>query len=134
MNNAILYLVDEAGAIKGVQLSPELWKKAEKLVLPLLEEQEASEVQREGPLKDFQTLMEYWDFSYPYSPRVRCPHCGACVDDWRSDEKHTFILNTANLGGLLVFHCTRCGTTIRHKHFKDHMSIEHTIPAKYTKG
>lgn len=120
--------------IQGVQLSAELWKKAEKVVLPLLEEPESQELQREGPLKDFQTLMEYWDFTYPYSPRVRCPHCGASCEDWRTDEKHTFILNTANLGGLLVFHCTRCGTTIRHKHFKDHMSIEHTIPAKYKKS
>ena len=126
----IRYLVDEKGTIEAVQLSAKDWAKVEKLVLRVLDENESKLTQKQGPLNDFKTLMEYWDFSYPYSPEVTCPHCGAATEDWRKDSEHIFILTNANLGGLLVFHCSRCGTTIRQKHFKDHISYEHTVPQK----
>lgn len=123
----ILYLVDENGSIQSVQIAYDFWKKIEKVIQPYLEQKEQAPVQQQGPLNDFKTLMEYWDFKYPYSPKVHCPHCEASTDDWQNDVQHTFILTNANLGGLLVFHCTKCGTTIRHKHFYDHVSIEHTV-------
>lgn len=125
--NDILYLVDDKGTINAVQLSAAAWKKVERHVLALLRENDTI-TQKQGPLNDFKTLMQYWDFSYPYSPEVTCPHCSAHVKDWGTDPEHTFILTNANLGGLLVFHCTKCGTTIRQKHFKDHVSFEHTVP------
>ena len=52
---------------------------------------------------------------------------GAETDDWRTDPAHPFHLTTANLGGLLVFRCARCHTTIRQKHFRDHRALEHTV-------
>lgn len=79
-------------------------------------------------LRDFKDFLQCWDFAYAYDPAVRCPHCGATVADWRTDSKHTFILTNASFGGLLVFHCCVCGTTIRHKHFTDHVALEHSTP------
>ena len=131
MKEDLLYLVDEKGSLKAVQLSATLWNRVESLVAPLLAQKDVvTTVQQQGPLNDFKTLMEYWDFTYPYSPAVTCPHCGAHTDDWRCEPQKDFILTNANLGGLLVFHCLHCGTTIRHKHFRDHVSYEHTTPVR----
>ena len=130
MDEKILFVRDSAGEIRFVQIPYELWCKVEKDFRPQTEKKEEKLKQQQGPLNDFKTLMEYWDFSYPYSPEVRCPHCGASTDDWRLDKNHTFVLTNASLGGLVVYHCTKCGTTIRHKHFKDHVSYEHTIISK----
>ena len=127
MEKDLLYLVDAAGKIQAVQLSVALWQKVEKIVLSKIQNKEEC-IQKQGPLNDFKLLMQYWDFSYPYSPEVECPHCKAKTEDWRLDKDHTFVLTNANLGGLIVFHCTKCNTTIRYKHFKDHVSIEHTTP------
>ncbi|MBQ7456595.1 MAG: hypothetical protein IJS54_03170 [Desulfovibrio sp.] len=131
MNTNLLYVVDDKGAIQYVQIAKDLWEKMEPLVKPLLSAKDASELkQQERPLADFKTLMEYWDFSYPYTPNVECPCCQAKTDDWRNDPKERFLLTNATLGGLLVFHCKTCGTTIRHKYFKDHVCYEHTTPKK----
>ena len=46
--------------------------------------------------------------------------------DWRNDPAHPFHLTTANLGGLLVFRCKSCQSTVRQKHFRDHMAVECT--------
>ena len=127
----IKYLVDENGKIEAVQLTAKLWNQIEPLVKSNLEKINQSKtklVQRQGPINDFKVLMQFWDFSYPYVPDVHCPHCGAETEDWLSDPEHKFILTNANIGGLLVFHCTKCGTTIRLKHFKDHIAYEHTVP------
>lgn len=78
------------------------------------------------PLEDFVKFMDSWDFSYEYSPTVKCPCCGNATDDWRTDPLHPFVLANANIAGLLVFHCTKCGATIRQKHFKDHVAFEFT--------
>lgn len=128
--NDILYLVNADGTIQGVQLSADLWKKVESSVRACLEKKEEQLTQKQGPLNDFKVLMQFWDFAYPYVPEVKCPNCGAETKDWLGDTNHTFILTNANLGGLLVFHCSKCGTTIRHKHFKDHVAYEYTVPSK----
>ena len=78
------------------------------------------------PVADFERLLQFWDFRYPYSPEVTCPHCGAHTADWRNDPAHPFHLTTANLGGLLVFRCKSCQSTVRQKHFRDHMAVECT--------
>ena len=130
----ILYLVDDKGTIQSVQLSAALWKKVESLVTPFLASSSTDSpkelVQKQGPLNDFHTLLQFWDFSYPYTPSVSCPVCGAKTEDWIEDKEHKFILTNANLGGLLVFHCKQCGTTIRQKHFKDHIAYEHSKKIK----
>ena len=122
----IWYVKDAQDNICGVQLSASLWELArpgvEKALAHLLPPEESAE-----PLDDFRQFLEYWDFKYPYDPAVRCPHCGAETSDWRTDPEHPFHLTTANLGGLLVFRCVRCRTTIRQKHFRDHRALEHTV-------
>lgn len=122
----IFYLKDAQDNLCGVQLSPELWEHArsgvEKALARLLPPEASAE-----PLDDFRQFLEYWDFKYPYDPAVACPHCGASTSDWRSDPAHPFHLTTANLGGLLVFRCAHCRTTIRQKHFRDHRALEHTV-------
>lgn len=122
----IFYLRDAQDNLCGVQLSASLWELArpavEKALARLMPPEEAAE-----PLEDFRQFLEYWDFKYPYDPAVKCPHCGAETDDWRTDSAHPFHLTTANLGGLLVFRCARCHTTIRQKHFRDHRALEHTV-------
>ncbi|MDR2743638.1 MAG: hypothetical protein LBB66_00295 [Desulfovibrio sp.] len=78
------------------------------------------------PLEAFAEFLQYWDFHYPYSPAVSCPQCGIAVEDWRAGEERPFCLTNANLGGLLVFRCRNCNTTIRQKHFRDHVAFEYT--------
>ena len=58
------------------------------------------------------------------------PDCGRETGDWRTDPTHPFALSNANTGGLLVFQCLNCGTTIRLKHFKDEVVCEHTLPSR----
>ena len=129
MNTELLYIVDDKGAVKAVQIGYDLWKRIEDRVRPLLKSDEPKElVQKDRPLRDFATLMQYWDFPYPYSPRVVCPHCQASTEDWQNDVSKPFILKNASLGGLIVFQCRSCGTNIRHKFFKDHVCYEHTTP------
>jgi len=87
-------------------------------------------VVKSEPLDDFRRFMDSWDFPYEYSPAVKCPVCGSETEDWRTDPFHPFMLANANMGGLLVFHCTQCGSTIRQKHFKDKVVTEFTPAAK----
>ncbi|MDD7478117.1 MAG: hypothetical protein PUK52_10210 [Desulfovibrio sp.] len=87
-------------------------------------------VVKSEPLDDFRRFMDSWDFPYEYSPAVKCPVCGSETEDWRTDPFHPFLLSNANMGGLLVFHCTQCGSTIRQKHFKDKMVTEFTPAAR----
>ena len=121
----IFYLRDAQEHLCGVQLSAKLWDLArpavEKALARLTPPEEAPE-----PLEDFRQFLEYWDFKYTYDPSVKCPHCGAETSDWRTDPAHPFHLTTANLGGLLVFRCTCCHTTIRQKHFRDHRALKYT--------
>lgn len=126
----IFYLSDAAGHLHAVQLSAALWKKVEHLVQPFAQDPHDAKLPAEPPepLESFAEFLQFWDFAYPYSPAVRCPHCGQAAEDWRAAPGHPFVLVNANLGGLLVFHCKNCQTTIRQKHFRDHVALEHTTP------
>lgn len=125
----LLYVMDADRQVQAVQIPWELWRRIEPLARPALDSlmAKASEEPAE-PLAAFAEFLHYWDFSYAYSPAVRCPHCGAATQNWREDQAHPFRLANANLGGLLVFHCRDCGATIRQKHFRDHVAVEHTPP------
>lgn len=129
-NPQLQYITDIKGNVASVIIPWPLWEKIEPKVRNLLTiEAKPQEVeQAAGPLADFEELMKFWDFKYPYCPAVACPHCGASVENWREDPSHAFILKNANVGGLLVFYCRACGTTIRQKHFHRHVAVEHTTP------
>ena len=125
----LLYLTDADKHVQAVQIPWELWRKIELLARPVLDSlMKPSSEEPVEPLPAFEEFLHYWDFRYPYSPAVNCPHCGAATQNWRDDPAHPFRLTNANLGGLLVFHCRACGATIRQKHFRDHMAVEHTAP------
>ncbi len=81
-------------------------------------------------LKEFRSFLEHWDYDYEYAAGVVCPACGNATSDWRTDPAHPFHLSNANAGGLLVFQCMHCGATIRQKHFKDEVVVEHTLPCR----
>ncbi len=130
----ILYVSDEAGNAHAVQISWQLWEivrdqvtKAEQKLFPI------SKQDKPEPLADLETLKNYWDFKYPYSPEVSCKNCQAETSDWEHDPEHPFHLTNASLGGLLAFYCKKCGATVRKKHFKDHVALECTPPAKSDK-
>ena len=131
-NKHLLYLTDRQGNLEGVQLRSLMEKEQTRNteVEPELEALKAMEPPLEHlndePVADFERLLQFWDFRYPYSPEVTCPHCGAHTADWRNDPAHPFHLTTANLGGLLVFRCKSCQSTVRQKHFRDHMAVECT--------
>lgn len=124
----VLYVVDKAGHIQAVQLSPELWAQVESTVLAKAKLLEAPQSPADRPeaMGDFKEFMNSWDFRYPYDPAVTCPHCKTHSDNWQQDAEHPFHLTNANLGGLLVFYCKHCGGTVRVKHFRDHVATEYT--------
>lgn len=122
----LMFVRDAGGGLHGVLLSPELWERAASSLRAASDALEAESREVGEPLDDFRLFLEYWDFRYPYDPAVSCPHCGASAEDWRTESGHPFLLTTASLGGLLVFRCRRCRTTIRQKHFRDHVAFEHT--------
>lgn len=126
----IFYLRDAEGHLQAVQLSAALWKKVEHVIQPFLQDLQVSKfpAAAQEPLESFAEFLQFWDFAYPYSPAVSCPHCGQYAEDWRIAPGHPFVLVNANLGGLLVFHCQNCRTTIRQKHFRDHVALEHNTP------
>lgn len=126
----IFYLTDVSGQLHAVQLSATLWKQVEHLIEPFLKDSQIPKLPAETPepLESFAEFLQFWDFAYPYSPAVCCPHCGQSAEDWRTEAGHPFVLVNANLGGLLVFHCKNCQTTIRQKHFRDHVALEHNTP------
>ena len=102
-NKHLLYLTDRQGNLEGVQLSAALWSHCEAAVVKALKAMEP-------PLEHLNDE----------------PVAGAHTADWRDDPAHPFHLTTANLGGLLVFRCKSCQSTVRQKHFRDHMAVECT--------
>lgn len=122
MQQNILYLTDENGNLKAVQISVDLWNKL-KHFLPKTENSTSHE-HVESDMEAFEQFLQYWDFSYPYSPSLTCPKCHISTSDWRNDPEKPFVLANANFGGLLVFHCQACGAIIKQMHFKDHVATE----------
>lgn len=122
----ITYLDDADGTEAGVQLSPELWNRVQKrlLHLELSLNHENNPFTIPEPLKDLEELKSYWDFKFPYNPDVKCDNCGSSTMDWENDPSRPFYLTNANVGGLLVFKCMHCQSTIRKMHFKDHIKFE----------
>ncbi|MDO5484637.1 MAG: hypothetical protein Q4F27_06970 [Desulfovibrionaceae bacterium] len=127
--SSLQYVTDTEGHIQAVQIPWEVWQKIEPRASALLSSAAGRDTLPPEPLADFEDFLKYWDFRYPYSPAVSCPHCGTACEDWRNAPEHPFHLTNANLGGLLVFRCKACGCTIRQKHFRDHVAHEHTGPA-----
>ena len=123
MSSEISYIVTDKGEILSVVVPYELWQRLEPAAQKLLSD-DTHPLLKPEPIAEFEMLMQYWDFRYPYSPAVSCPACGASTDDWRNDPDHPFWLTSANLGGLLVFHCQHCGASVRQKHFTDHVAVE----------
>lgn len=123
----ILNIYDAGGNFQGVIIPAGLWLKYEPLLRDVLPKQQQD---AGDDLAGFDELMQSWSFQYPYSPAVKCPSCGAETPDWRNDPKKPFCLTNANIGGLMVFHCNACGTTIRQKYFRRHMAVEYSCPDK----
>ena len=121
-----LSLYDSSGELYAVLLSADFWSrnrhKLEPLFLSMIEEVEP--VVRPEPLQEWDEFKAYWDFKYPFCADVTCGNCGTRSEDWLSDPAKPFRLKSAQLGGLVVFHCTHCGATVRKKHFKVHVRFE----------
>ncbi len=116
----IMKILDNRGNMNGVLIPADIWMEIE----PLLDQEVLKTSPVTEDLSGFEELMRAWNFRYPYDPAVNCPNCASSTPDWRNDNPRLFDLVTANFGGLLVFRCRGCGTTIRHKYFKDHMAVE----------
>ena len=82
------------------------------------------EQEQPEPIPDWETLKEYWDFSYPVDLDVACEHCGNSTEDWTGDEPRLFRLTSANLAGLVAFKCMKCKAKITKRHFKDKILTE----------
>lgn len=126
-----LPLYDKDGNMYAVMLSADLWTrnrhKLEPIIRNLLNEIEP--VEKPEPLHEWEEFKTYWDFKYPVCADVECGNCKAKTDDWLADPTKPFTLKSAQLGGLAVFRCNRCGATVRKKHFKDHMCFEFSVDA-----
>jgi len=132
ISSHFLELYDAAGALRGVRLSPELWKAVKDNLLPAIEKAlyvldpscRPEPEERPEPIKDWENLLAYWDFTYEPSYDVACAHCGASTEDWRQDDPRKFRLRAANLGGLVTFQCQSCKSLVLKKHFKKHLTVE----------
>lgn len=122
----VLYVVDAHAQCEAVQISPALWAVVEKHVLASASRLTGGDdpFARPEPLAALEELKAYWDFPFPYEPHVHCDACHVKTDNWEADPAHPFHLVNANLGGLLVFRCRSCRSTIRKKHFRDHIVFE----------
>jgi hypothetical protein len=128
-NPHFLELIDAQDACHGVWLGPELWERLKDRILPLLESEQAAASKAEPelrpePMAEWETLLAYWDFTYPPAYDVTCEHCGNTTEDWRQDTPRKFRLRTANLGGLVTFQCQACQSLVLKKHFKKHITVE----------
>lgn len=132
ISSHLLELFDAGGQPRGLLVSAELWARARATVLPLLEKAlydldpscRPQPEERPEPIQEWETLLAYWDFTYPPAYDVSCEHCGATTPDWRQDEPRKFRLRNANLGGLVTFQCQQCKSLVLKKHFKKHLTVE----------
>lgn len=124
-----LELFDATGQSHGVWISPALWAQVKPQLLPLLEQAPAEPAaetpeQRPEPLSEWDTLLAYWDFTYPPDYDVTCDCCGASTANWLEDTPRKFRLRTASLGGLVTFQCQQCRALVLKKHFKKQITVE----------
>lgn len=132
ISDHFLELYDAAGTLRGVRLSPELWNAVKNGVQPVLERAlrrldpnfRPAPEEKPEPMGEWETLLAYWDFTYPPDYDVTCEHCGATTADWRQDDPRKFRLRTASLGGLVTFQCQTCKSLVLKKHFKKHLTVE----------
>jgi len=127
MSHHINELFDKDGNLIGCLLTAEAWAAAKDTVLKTLGlEERAAPPAKPEPIAEWETLKEYWDFSYPPDTDVACEHCGNETANWQADEPRLFRLTSANLAGLVAFQCTKCQSKIVKKHFKDQIKTECT--------
>lgn len=126
MEDEILYLYDTTGRLICVQVPALLWQKLQPACQKLLDQAE-KDAQTGHRLEEFADFMSAWNFPYEYKPEVNCPGCGYHTCNWQNGDD--FRLHSANIGGILVFKCLKCGSTIRQKYFKTHMALEFTPAA-----
>lgn len=127
MSDHINELYDKDGNLIGALLSAEAWNHVRADVLKLCGlEEKAPVVEVKEPISDWDTLQQYWDFSYPVDTDVHCELCGNSTDDWAADEPRRFYLTSANLAGLVAFKCVQCQAKVTKKHFKDEIVTECT--------
>ncbi len=132
ISSHLLELYDAAGKPRGLLVSPELWSMVRDRVYPQLEKAlflldpscRPQPEERPEPIADWESLLAYWDFTYPPSFEVRCAHCGQETADWSRDDPRKFRLRAANLGGLVTFQCQSCKALVLKKHFKKHVTVE----------
>lgn len=128
-------LHDDKGALLGAFVSAAVWERAKDSLLPIINatlsqiDPTTGQPAEERPLPpepmaDINLLLEYWDFTYPFTYDVACECCGAATEDWRKDEPRKFRLMAANLGGLVNFQCQTCKARVIKRHFKKHVSSE----------
>jgi hypothetical protein len=127
-------LHDDKGALLGAFVSASVWERAKDALLPIIQETlsqiDPSRIQAETkpappePMADLNLLLEYWDFTYPFTYDVACECCGATTDDWRKDDPRKFRLMAANIGGLVNYQCQGCQARVIKRHFKKHASSE----------
>ena len=124
-----LPLFDHEKNLVGVWLSPELWRKAEGTLSPVIDkalEELSSHVIPEAPenLKDWELLAQYWDYQYPLPTDVHCENCGSGTENWQADAPRKFKLRSATMGGLANFECLGCRARIIKKHFKHKVDVQ----------
>ena len=124
-----LPLYDQDKKLIGVWLSPELWTKTQRALIPILDKAMGEISPFHAPevperMQDWELLAQYWDFPYPLPTDVCCAHCSSHTDDWRKDEPRAFKLRSATIGGLANFECLHCKARIIKKHFKNKVDVQ----------
>lgn len=121
-NEHVQELYDKKGQLQYALISAELFSKLQPAIKKLTCAQE--EPQKPEPMKDWEALLEFWDFKYPADFDVACSCCGAATENWKEDDPRKFRLTAANLGGLVSFTCQKCKAKIIKRHFKDEIVVE----------
>jgi len=118
-------IFDAQGQPLGAILGPEAWASVRDVVLQHFSAS-AAEPEILEPLEDWRTFVKNWDFRYPVDLDVACPLCGNESADWEHDSPRKFMLNAANMGGLVSFRCLSCQARIIKRHFYDKLKVDAT--------
>ncbi|OGR38797.1 MAG: hypothetical protein A2051_10815 [Desulfovibrionales bacterium GWA2_65_9] len=116
-------IFDAQGQPLGAILGPEAWASVREVVLQHFPGP-AAPAEILEPLDDWRALVQNWDFRYPIDLDVTCPLCGNQSADWEHDSPRKFMLNAANMGGLVSFLCLSCQARIIKRHFYDVIKVE----------